>query len=362
MKQVGIITIYDNSNFGNRLQNYATQEAIKKIGAEPFTLKNLRRCNTKPNSLFDKLKLKVIFVMKIIQNNIRKSKKEKIFEEFNKKYINLGKNYITSNNAKKIEKKFDYFLVGSDQVWNPKFKRMTYIDLLGFTNKNKKSSFSASFGVSELNNVEKEKLKQYITDFKYISVRENEGKKILDEIVPEKNTQVLLDPTMLLDKSEWDRIIKKPICLNAKKYILLYFLGEIENEWKNEIDRVAKENDCDIINVLDKNSEFYNIGPDEFVYLEKNAFLICTDSFHSTVFAILYNKPFTIFERITKVTNLNSRVDTLLKKFNLESQKYSGKITLETKYDNVNEILNIERMKSIEFLKKACEDERQDEN
>ena len=116
MKKVGIITIYDNSNFGNRLQNYATQEVVKKIGLEPETLKNLRRCNVKSEKIFEKIKIDLIFIMKIVQNKIRKTKKEKVFENFNKKYINLNKKYITANNAKYFEKKYDYFLVGSDQV------------------------------------------------------------------------------------------------------------------------------------------------------------------------------------------------------------------------------------------------------
>lgn len=356
MKKVGIITIYDNSNFGNRLQNYATQEVVKKIGLEPETLKNLRRCNVKSEKIFEKIKIDLIFIMKIVQNKIRKTKKEKVFENFNKKYINLNKKYITANNAKYFEKKYDYFLVGSDQVWNPKFKRMTYVDLLGFTTGNKKISFAASFGISDLNNDEKQKLKSYISDFKLLSVRENEGKDIIKNVLDKKEVEVLLDPTMLLDTNEWDNISKKPRNFTSKKYILLYFLGEIQPEWKEKIQEIAKENDCDIINVLDKNSEFYNIGPDEFIYLEKNAFLVCTDSFHSTVFAILYERNFTVFERITKKTNMNSRVNTLLKKFELESNKFNGKIVMnisEQKFRNVKDILKKEREKSINYLYRA---------
>lgn len=356
MKKVGIITIYDNSNFGNRLQNYATQECIKKLRLESVTLKNLRRCNEKPKNFIDKIKITLIFIIKIIQNYFKKTKKERNFEKFNKEYINLSKGYITANNAKCIEKKYDYFLVGSDQVWNPKFKRMSYIDLLGFTDKNKKASFAASFGIAKLNEEEKSKFKKYISDYEYVSVRENEGKEIIENICNTKKVEVLLDPTMILDTTEWDKIIKKPNCLKSKKYILLYFLGKMEKEWQDEIDKIAKKYECDVINILDKNSDFYNIRPDEFVYLEKNAFLVCTDSFHSTVFAILYKRPFIVFERITKSTNMNSRLNTLLKKFKLESNKFDeeiDKIDLENMYKNVDNILKEERKKSMNYLKKA---------
>ena len=94
--------------------------------------------------------------------------------------------------------------------------------------------------------------------------------------------------------------------------------GELSKERKDEIERIAKENDCEIINILDKNSPFYVCGPSEFLYLEKHAFLICTDSFHSSVFAILYNRPFVIFDREDKEENMGSRLDTLINKFKFQ--------------------------------------------
>lgn len=358
MKKVGIITIYDNENFGNRLQNYATQETLKKLGLEPTTLKNLRRCNVKTQHIIDSIKLYFIYIIKVIQNNIKKSSRQKKFEKFNNKYIKLSNYYITGNNAKSIDKKFDYFITGSDQVWNPKFKRMSYIDLLGFTSNEKKISYSASFGISCIEKEEEDKLKKYLDDYKCISVRENEGKKIVKKVINRNDIEVLLDPTMLLTSSEWDKIAKRPQNLKNEKYILLYFLGPIADEYKSEIDRIAEEYNCNIINVLDKNGDFYNIGPDEFVYLEKNAFLVCTDSFHSSVFAILYNKPFVVFERIVKKTNMNSRLNTLLNKFELENRKFDEKIAiqqLENNYKNAEVILQEERKKSMDFLKKALD-------
>lgn len=235
---------------------------------------------------------------------------------------------------------------------------MSYIDLLGFTSNEKKISYSASFGISGIEKEEEDKLKKYLDDYKCISVRENEGKKIVEKVINRNDIEVLLDPTMLLTSSEWDKIAKRPQNLKNEKYILLYFLGPIPDECKSEIDRIAKEYNCNIINVLDKNGPFYNIGPDEFVYLEKNAFLVCTDSFHSSVFAILYNKPFVVFERIVKKTNMNSRLNTLLNKFELENRKFDGKITyqqLENNYNNAEVILQEEREKSMNFLKKALD-------
>ena len=125
---------------------------------------------------------------------------------------------------------------------------------------------------------------------------------------------------------------------------------------KKEIERIAKENNCEIINMLDKNSPFYQTGPSEFLYLEKNAFLICTDSFHSSVFAILYNRPFVVFDREDANVKMNSRLDTLLKKFKLENRWYEDKITeeqLQVDYKESYMILEGERKKAKEFLENA---------
>ena len=171
---------------------------------------------------------------------------------------------------------------------------------------------------------------------------------------------MLVDPTMLLTAEEWDKVSKKPKMLKNNKYILNYFLGELSEERKKEIERVAKENDCEIVNILDENSPYYECGPSEFLYLEKNAFLICTDSFHSSVFAILYNTPFLVFNREDKIASMNSRIETLLSKFNLEDRKYKEKITskdLKANYGEAYKILEQEREKSRKFLEKALKQE-----
>ena len=112
--------------------------------------------------------------------------------------------------------------------------------------------------------------------------------------------------------------------------------------------RIAKENGCEVINVLDKNSPFYQTGPSEFLYLEKNAFLICTDSFHSSVFSILFNRPFIVFNREDINKSMNSRIDTLINKFELKNRQFENRITKENlhqDYTKAYEILEKEREK-----------------
>ena len=343
----GIITIIDNNNIGNRLQNYALQEFLAKYG-NVVTIKNIAQLNGKDKILLKFLKY-LINTRKIMNN------RTKIIEQFNSN-IRFSENYITPYT--KIYKKYDYFITGSDQVWNPTFGRLRDVDLLSFAKPEQRIAFSASFGISELPEKYKEKTRKELEKFKAISVREDRGKEIVEELTGRTDVEVLVDPTMLLTPEEWDKVSKKPEQLNFDKYILCYFLGELSEQRKKEIERVAKENDCKIINILDKKDPFYETGPSEFLYLEKNAFLICTDSFHSSVFAILYNRPFIVFDREDSLVKMNSRLDTLLKKFKLEDRWYEGEIKkdqLKTDYTKAYEILEKEREKSMIFLKKALD-------
>ena len=345
MKKVAIITIYGNINFGNKLQNYALQEYIKKIGN--FEVITIKERNTDIKSRIKR------FIKKIIGNNI--DERTKKFIDFNK-YINYSKKFYSRKNPKKLDN-YDYYIVGSDQVWNPKFNGLSDLDLLKFTNSKNKISYAASFGVSNIDNKYDNKVKE-IGKFKKISVRENDGKKILSDFI-NKEVNVLIDPTMLLTNDDWEKIMVKPSNLNKNtKYILTYFLGKLSEEKMNAIKKVAEENKCEIINLLDKNSSFYNCGPSEFLYLEKNAFLICTYSFHSCVFSILFDRPFVVFDRDDNLKSMNSRIETLINTFNIKDRYFSKSINnsnIKHNYKEAYKILEKERLKSKKYLMESLD-------
>lgn len=356
MKKIGIITIIDNNNYGNRLQNYALQNFLKNMNQEVYTLRNDRWSNNR-HSIMNQFKH---IILKIKQfKSVNKKRRERFFE-FNEK-IFFSKEFIDIKNYTKYCNNYDYLIVGSDQVWNPNgngYRDFTEVQLLEGIENKKKISYAASFGVNKLSDEQKKYSKNKLLNFNYISVREYDGKKIIENLTNRTDVQVLVDPTMLLTAEEWDKVAKKPEQLKKDKYILNYFLGELSENRKKEIERIAKENDCEIINILDKSSPFYQTGPSEFLYLEKNAFLICTDSFHSSVFAILYNRPFIVFEREDSLEKMNSRIDTLLKKFKLQDREFKGTITQENlkhDYREAYEILENEREKAMNFLKKALD-------
>lgn len=354
MKKIGILTINDNNNYGNRLQNYAVQQVLRKKEFLVETIINTTRINKnmpKWKSLLKNIKFRL---------KCKTNPRKKYFDRFNKN-INFSKVKI---NYKKIPKnindKYDYFVTGSDQVWNPKLKHFSAIDFLTFTTKNKKIAFSASIGLDEIDNCEKSVIKKFLKDFDNISVREESAKTIINELLPNKKIEVLLDPTMAVESTEWEKLMVKPDkfdkLIGEKPYILNYFLDGLSEQRKKDIYDFAKKHECKVINILDKNDPFYKTGPSEFLYLEKNAVLICTDSFHSSVFSILFSRPFLVFEREKNFASMNTRLSNLLYKLGLENRIYKNKIEdsiLHVEYTNAHKIIEKERKKIIAFIEKS---------
>lgn len=354
---IAIVTLTGTSNYGNRLQNYALEKVLRRYADNVVTIDNDYIYANFFKILKYRLKQLFYFFKNIVikSERIRKSN----FLEFNKNIKFTNRIVRSRFETKKIKNDFDYFVIGSDQIWNPYYKRDYFLDFCMFANKNI-LSYAASFGVSD---IPKNKINDYVrglNNINYISVREDRGKEIIEDLVGRSDVEVLVDPTMLLTADEWDFVSKKPTMLNSDKYILVYFLGNISESIFKEINRVALENNCEIINLLDVNSPFYTCGPSEFLYLEKNAFLICTDSFHSSVFAILYDRPFIIFDREQSgMKKMNSRLDTLINKFKIKNRKYNGYIisseNLKHDYTDAYRILNYEREKSLCFLKQSLD-------
>lgn len=348
--KVGIVTINDNNNYGNRLQNYALQETLKKINIDAITLRNEIFLNSKRYFV---LRIPKMFIYKIKNKKNRSRERYNRFKEFNNN-IKYSNKLVTPYS--KISEKYDYFIAGSDQIWKPTYGRLRDVDLLSFAKNNQKISYAASFGIDSLPEEKKEYTRKNLSTFKAISVREDAGKKIVEEVTNRNDVEVLIDPTMLLTEEEWDKVSKKPKELKTDRYILNYFLGNLSDDRKKEINRIARENNCEVINIMDKNGPFYTTGPSEFLYLEKNAFLICTDSFHSSVFALIYNRPFIVFDRDDNRVNMSSRINTLISKFKLENRKFINEITdknLKHDYTKAYTILDNERKKSMNFLKNS---------
>lgn len=354
---------------GTKLQNFALQYFLeKKYNAE---VKTIRR-----NSYFyKKLSWKNMYGIDSIKTFIKffinyKGYREWILKEksVQDSWLDFDRNihytnYIKKENDGPIEKKivndFDYFFVGSDQIWNPNWYHD--IDYFKYVNKNKQIAYAGSFGVYTIPDKLKDSFKRVFENMGNISVREEAGAKIIKELIG-KDVPVVIDPTLLLDKNEWLKVSKKPEWIKEKKYILAFFLGDISNERRQIFDRLAKNKNLEIIYILKyDNIDWAKVGPAEFIYLVNNSEAIITDSYHGSVFSIIMHKPFFVFNREEKnMCNMNSRLETLLKKFNLENRyQINNNINEENlfhvDYSNMKTILEKEREYAINYLEKAMQ-------
>ena len=345
MKKVGIITITGLGNYGNRLQNYALQQAIETLPSCQCETLNNRSSRMKS------------YIKNIIMPRHRElTPREQVFQKFNEEFMHFSE--ISINNISRDSRllEYDCLVCGSDQIWNSDYPENDRANFGYIFPEMNVISYAASFGTDTVVKAKKRKYAKYLNHLSAISVREEKGKQLAEQLTGRRDVCVHVDPTLLLTAKEWMNIEKIPELYNGERYILKYFLGEKNSELNRKLEDFAKSNNLLIIDVISKDSPYYNIGPSEFLFLERNAELIVTDSFHSCVFAMLYERPFIVAERKEKnLQSMGSRIDTLLRKFQLENRRYiEGDIEdkLHVNYSHVNEILVHERDASTSYLKK----------
>ena len=344
---IGIITISQGCNYGNRLQMYAVQRVLEKLGHESYVIKN----NTNVSGSFYEIKKRIKVAI-----NYHGAKdgylREKSFDKFDNKHITFYKEALDEGyQSSKIGEKLDAFLCGSDQVWNPYSPFLNGICFADFENVKKRFSYAASFGIEEIPSDKQEDFRQWLSKLDAVSVREESGAEIVRDLIG-KEAEVLIDPTMMLDAEEWAQIEERPLIDMPSKFIFTYFLGEQDIEVKKTITLLSERYDMQIINILPEWDERnYKLNPSHFVYLLHHADVVITDSFHATVFAIIFQKPFRIFDRVSKKFNMSTRLDTLLSYFGLAEHRnnFDTRVNLKQNYI-IDEILEQERIKAIQFL------------
>ncbi len=357
--RIGISTIFDNENHGNRLQNYALQAILEHYTSNVITLKNKPRFSSGISNL-----LRGVALSETVWINRLVGKKRKVcFLQFNNRCVHITpKCYWMNDRNIRLRKKdvCDLYCTGSDQVWNPGSGRGRGFDYLSYAEYEQTFSYAASFGVEEIPEKHRDAVRKGLNHIKFISVREDAGKRIVEELTGRTDAQVLVDPTMLLTTEEWDEVARKPKGNVPEKYVLTYFLGAVSEERRAAIVRKAREMGCQLIELMDKNGPFYAIGPDHFVYLIKHAALVCTDSFHGSVFSFLYQRPLAIFDRKGSADNMSSRLETLCSKFGLEHCMARGdempELPMTPDYSEGFAVLDAERKRSKDYLKMVFEE------
>lgn len=369
MKKIGTITFHSSYNYGSCLQAYALQEFVKSLSEDiNYEIINYRSFEQKKmyKSCFEKKDLKS-FLKRIYfyknKNNLIKA--SNLFESFINDKLDISNEISTKQEVLEICQKYDYIISGSDQIWNIKIKDFFDGYYLNFKTKAKKIAYAPSLGPKkqEFSREEKEKLKKFLNDYDYISVRENGSADKIKGITG-INPVVLVDPTMLLTSEDWIKLISKDRIIKDD-YIFLYNLKNDSSIYKM-VEFIRNKTNLKIVvprfgykcEILKGYEVYYATGPLEFLNLIYYSKLTLSSSFHGTVFSILLNKPFFSLNgdsdlrisNLLKLTFLEDRainIDNVLSR--IENNIY------KVDFSKVDEYIDEERKKSKIFLEKALE-------
>ena len=352
--KIKTITCHKVYNVGASLQAYALARYLSELGHEveiidyrPEYLSSYYRLNVVNNPRFDRPIVRQLYLLAKLPERLkaRRSQRKKNFDEFERKYFPLTKKCYRSNEELKKEPPFaDVYFAGSDQIWNTLFQNgRDPAFYLEFAPKGSiRASYAASFATEDIIEEWKNPVKRWLDKLDYISVRESSGAEIVKKLDIEKVKQVM-DPVFLLDKSIWEELAKGR---EAEAPYLLVYDFDRNSEINEYAKKIAEERNLKIYSIFN-NSEAdcccTEAGPLEFLGLVRGAEYVISNSFHATAFAIIFEKPFAVFERKEKI---NTRLKDLIELLGL------SKINCTIEYNKVNLILE----KSINESKKYLEE------
>lgn len=299
--KIGILTFHCAHNYGAVLQCYALQEILKNLGHEVEVIDYRPEYLVAPYRVFSISRFLSRNPLKMLKACIRESlllpkriKRYVAFQSFINNNFNLSQPIVANN----IPSKYDVYIMGSDQIWNPNITRgfdPVYFGYFDFEKGNKTYiSYAASMEAEQLDSDSERYLKKALMNFDAISVREVQLKTLLQPLT-EKEVVPVLDPTLLVNKNTWDKMAQEPNV--DKKYVLIYQVRQNSNVVRIA-QNLAESIDAEIVEITSspKTDCFINNrqgeSPAEFLGWIKNAQCVVTTSFHGTAFSILFNRPF----------------------------------------------------------------------
>ena len=370
-KKIGVCT-YLHENYGSCLQAYALSKTLNKLGYQVRFFERKRTIViamkyalitlfTNPSSFFKKLLLKTGLKKNETKYNMTEEQKDKII---NFKKNNLKIQYCTFTEMKKLSTTQEYvaFISGSDQIWGGEKLYWTGFEFLTFAPDKKKIAYAPSIGTN-IAWYNKAKFRKNIKKFNLASVREQQA---ADEIyaITKLRLEVLPDPTVLLEKSDWENLCKDSSVIKDE-YILTYFLDNLSEIAISHILKLKVEKEYKIVNILNSNNISEKIdldsnieaSPEEWTSLISKSKIVCTDSFHGTMFALIFHKEFYVYERQYKETGSQaSRIINVLNQTGLSNRfviDESQDISSQIDWIAIDKISEQNRSRGKKFLEEA---------
>lgn len=358
--RIGIITLWQsNDNYGQQLQCWALQQVLIKLGHEPYLIRydiEGRVLNHKKTIWKKILRILLIYpVIKKMRNRKRfeaekkflayntKKNKERKFEEFRKEHILQSSTiYHSLKELQNTPPSADAYIVGSDQVWahllDKDENRAMYLDF--GSNEVKRIAYAPSFSMIDYPVHLKERIAENLSRFDGLSVREETGVRICENLG--FNAQVVLDPTMLLQKNDYAKISSND---KNDSYVYLYCLNISENNevmW-NELSDFSKKKNLKIIvttasgyiqgREIFTGAQYQYATVNQWLSLIDRASMVVTTSFHGIVFCIIHHTPFVFFPLKGKYSRGNNRVLDLCSKLGLTDRIWNAFSSFEKLYN-----------------------------
>ena len=360
MKKIGGITFHASHNYGSCLQAYALQEYIND-NFQDYEYKIINFRTKKQKEIYCKpLRTKSIFGFLVKLFYLKSlDLKYKKFEDFINKKLQITEEF---ENESEFVNKYDVLLAAGDQIWNPRCWDFSWLYFFKDVKSDCKISYAPSMGPcgGSLTNDEKIIIKESLQDFKIIGVRENGTKRIIDDLLlSSKEVKVLPDPVLLLSKKKWASLIEETKINIRKPYILFYTLNASYETYKTvkKIGKLLKlpvyitkpVRKCDYLHFF---SNYFSVGPLEFLKMISDAALVLTTSFHACVFSAIFNKKFFAID-----VNNDNRIRGFLEEYKLENcfitsnDNYLEKINNYTiDYSSFENKLNVHKKDVYEFF------------
>jgi len=377
--KTGIITFHRANHYGAQLQAYALMRAVEMLGAECEVIDYVRKDTIEAGRLFKKPSSlrNILSNAHTLLHYTQFKKRAERYESFRKEEMHHSpKFYGSLSELYNDAPEYDVYICGSDQVWNPFiFKENTFDPAFfaDFARGGRRVAYAPSFGISELPEKYQELLRDYLSKFEFLSVREKQGADIIKSVTG-RDAATVLDPTLLLTGSQWKEVASEAPN-EGKPYILCYFITN-PSGYSDYVDMVAKKLKLPVISLCGARQtakcsckSVLDAGPREFLALFSNASFICTNSFHGTVFSINFEKDFICFtDKMSSEKAVNSRVYSILEILGLPDRIYAAgtgagghageKSDISDKlrpidYNEVNRLLQQERDLSLKYLEEA---------
>ncbi|MFD0750802.1 polysaccharide pyruvyl transferase family protein [Mucilaginibacter calamicampi] len=359
--KIGILTFHSAHNYGAVLQAYGTQEYLKTLGHEVEII------DYRPHYIVDHYKL--INLKRIFQSkNFVKIAKKAVWEAlmFRKHYLRYtrfndfinNRLYLSGKVSNEIPPDLDAYIFGSDQIWNPKITNgfdKVFFGEFPAKQGSRKIAYAASMEAIQLTNEQKTFFTNAIKNFDYVGVRELVLQQLLQPLTSKPITTVI-DPTLLLKSTQWEKIAVKPD-LN-QKYVLVYQVRVSEATLKIACD-IAKQiggvvvelvAHVDKVNAINK---YQSASVEEFLGWIKYSDCVVTTSFHGTIFSMIFNKP---FYTMNLHDGWDSRSASLLRRFALSERLISVNTSpnfQEIDYSEPNKKMDEVRQEAYNFLHDA---------